>query len=175
MSEHSKETQVVKASTATVPSKVTISPRLFNLTLDKKWILEKAIPFNDQYNKIEIPQSTSINMRGVHYSVYGSIDILVDRITDLISVSYTDSTLVSETVETPLWCKVGFTYFEIMFAPHFSEDKIDIDNKELSLSDITKLELYIDPKFSIYSKPFSEIEMWSIAPLNVVRGMVVVN
>lgn len=101
------------ASPATLP---------FYFAMSKDWIIEKAIPFDSNYNKIQIPATSFITMGGVTYSMYYPIDILVNRNTSAVTAFYNTDvknslyTLESNMLlDTREYTQNGIRYFQIKF------------------------------------------------------------
>lgn len=117
------------ASPATVP---------FLFRMSKDWIIANSVPFDENYNKIQIPATSKITMGGIVYSMYYPIDIFVNRNTGVVSAQYNtvDKTglhpLVSNTLRSTAEYTIdGITYFEIVFDMYQFERTI----KTITVSD----------------------------------------
>lgn len=101
------------AKPATVP---------FVFAMTKDWIISNSVYYDTNYNKLQIPANSSINMGGITYSMYYPIDILVNRNTGAISAFYnTDSTTSLNTLEynmllsTSEYTRNGLNWYQIQF------------------------------------------------------------
>lgn len=74
--------------------KVAASPAMvqLRLVLSKKWIIENAIDYDDNYNKIQIPATTEFTIGAHTFGMYYPIDILVSKTTGGLSIHYDVST-----------------------------------------------------------------------------------
>ena len=85
--------------------KVAASPAMvqLRLVLSKKWIIDNAISYDDNYNKIQIPATTVFTIGSHTFGMYYPIDFLVSKTTGGLTVLYnTDTTnplLALQTVE----------------------------------------------------------------------------
>lgn len=72
------------------------APVSFNLILDKDWLIANSTTFDTNYNKVIIPDSTTINLGGRTFSLYYPIQIMINRTTGSILATWDLS------VENPL-------------------------------------------------------------------------
>lgn len=110
------------ASPVTVP---------FVFAMSKNWIIENAVYFDTNYNKIQIPATSYITMGGIIYSMYYPIDILVNRNTGAVTAFYnTDKTNSLYTLDSNMLLDVreyyqnGLNWFRIQFNMFQFERKI---------------------------------------------------
>lgn len=101
------------ASPATLP---------FYFAMSKDWVIANAVPFDDNYNRIQIPATSFITMGGITYSMYYPIDILVNKNTSAVTSFYNTDvanslyTLDSNNLlDTREFTQNGINYFQIHF------------------------------------------------------------
>lgn len=103
----------VMAQPATLP---------FSFAMSKAWIISNSVPYDVNYNKIEIPATSVITMGNITYGMYYPIEILVNRNTGAVTAFY--DTTVSNSLNTLATNMVnavreytlnGIAYFEITF------------------------------------------------------------
>lgn len=75
------------ASPATLP---------FVFAMSKSWVIDNAVYYDDNYNRLEIPATSFITLGNIVYSMYHPIEILVNRNTGAVTAFY------DTTVENPL-------------------------------------------------------------------------
>ncbi len=75
------------ASPATVP---------FIFAMSKSWVIDNAVYYDENYNRLEIPANSFITVGNIVYSMYHPIEILVNRNTNAVTAFY------DTTVENPL-------------------------------------------------------------------------
>jgi hypothetical protein len=120
---HLSEFDYVKlmASPATLP---------FVFAMSRQWIIDKSVYYDTNYNKIQIPKHSSINMGGVIYSMYYPIDILVNRNTGAVTAFYASddeplSALKSNMLlDVQQYVKDAIDIFQITFNMYQFERKI---------------------------------------------------
>jgi hypothetical protein len=94
----------------------------FVFGMSKQWIIANSVFFDANYNKIQIPATSSISMGGMTYSMYYPIDILVNRNTGAVTAFYnTEKTNSLYSLESNMLLDVqeytqdGIEYFQIIF------------------------------------------------------------
>lgn len=112
------------ASPATLP---------FVFGMSRAWILENSIRYDDNYNKIQIPETSFITMGGVIYSMYHPIDILVNRNTGAVTAFYSSdkpnnlNVLESNMlIDVQSYVRDGIEIFQITFNMYQFERKQEI-------------------------------------------------
>jgi hypothetical protein len=63
----------------------------FSIIFDKEYLIENAVKYDENYNKITIPKDTVISIGKYKMSLYYPIDILINRRTNSINVTYDTS------------------------------------------------------------------------------------
>lgn len=85
--------------------KVAASPAMvqLRLVLSKKWIIDNAVSYDDNYNKIQIPATTVFTIGAHTFGMYYPIDFLVSKTTGGLTILYNTDTpnplLTLQTVE----------------------------------------------------------------------------
>ena len=76
-------------------TKITASPASLNvrLVLSRQWLIQNAVSFDDNYNKIQIPSTAKFVLGQWTFGLYYPIDILVSKSTGGITVTYNTDTL----------------------------------------------------------------------------------
>lgn len=94
----------------------------FVFAMSRDWIIANAVPFDSNYDKIQIPATSAITMGGVIYSMYYPIELLVNRNTGAVSAFYDTTTPNSlNTLSTNMLLDVqqytqnGLNWFQIQF------------------------------------------------------------
>lgn len=112
---HLSEFDYVKlmASPATLP---------FVFAMSRDWIISTGVYFDENYNKIQIPATSSITMGGVVYSMYHPIDILINRNTGSVTAFYDTTTpnnldvlSTNMLLDVQEYTKNGINWFQIQF------------------------------------------------------------
>lgn len=67
------------ASPATLP---------FVFAMSKSWVIDNAVYYDDNYNRLEIPATSFITLGNIVYSMYHPIEILVNRNTGAVTAFY---------------------------------------------------------------------------------------
>ena len=94
----------------------------FKMILNKQWIVENAVPYNEYYSLLRIPASMSIQLGARTFGIYYPIDIQVNTTNNLISVYYNIQTLnplmtyASNTLQqVGTYTQNGLTQFHFVF------------------------------------------------------------
>jgi len=84
------------------------------LVLDKKYLIDNAIQYNDNYNKVIIPSDTILYVGKYTFGLYYPIEIQINRNTDSINVVYdTTETNPLFTLTNNTLIKTEFNYREL--------------------------------------------------------------
>ena len=94
----------------------------FNMVLDKTWVVNKAVSYNENYSLLRIPADTIFQLGTRNFGIYYPIDIRVNKSNNLISVYYNIETLNPlKTYSSNLLSNVGsytqngVNYFQFAF------------------------------------------------------------
>lgn len=71
-------------------SPATLQLRMF---LSKDWIIENAVSFDDNYDKLVIPETSQFMIGSHYFGLYYPIQILVNKVSGVISITYDITTI----------------------------------------------------------------------------------